>query len=84
MKVTGKVEPKPYKCRSCGHEETYSTNHYGTIYGYCNVCSWKSPTNPTKAFDCLTPLPEGWAKPEEWKQVTLGEVMELGMGNLRK
>jgi len=77
---TGKISPKPYKCRECGHQETHSTNHYGAIYIRCGKCSWKSPMSPTKVFDCLEPLPEGWEKPEEWKMTTLGEVADIVTG----
>lgn len=75
MKVTGKVESKPYKCSECGHIESHSTNHYGSIYIRCNQCSWKSPMSSTKVFECQMPLPEGWQKPEEWKIVKLGDLL---------
>jgi hypothetical protein len=53
-----------------------STNHYGEFYDFCQ-CSWKSPMDPIKTFECLEPLPEGWARPEPWKKVRLGDVAEI-------
>lgn len=77
-KITGKVTTKTYKCLECNHESQHSTNHYGQIYCRCNNCSWKSPMSPIKAMECQEPLPEGWERPENWKIVKLGDVVEIG------
>lgn len=82
MKTTGKVTPKRYRCAHCGHEHTVSTNHYGETYGSCpnwQCVSRRPVTNATHKpprHECLEPLPEGMAKPEPWKAVTLGELLE--------
>jgi len=67
---TGKVSWKQYKCCSCGHEHSISTNHYGETYGPCPNCSWKRPLKANKHV-CVEPLPEGWTRPEPWKLTTI-------------
>lgn len=74
MPTTGKVTSKKYKCQGCGHESMHSTNHYGEIYVACPQCSWKSPTDKIKVYECLEPLPEGWEKPAPWEIVKLGDI----------
>jgi ribosomal protein S27AE len=36
----GKITPKRYKCKRCGHETVQSTNHYGNTWscGHFNTC----------------------------------------------
>lgn len=71
LKTTGKYSVKEYKCRRCGAIEEHGTNHYGAIYPTCKSCSWI-------IMDCLEPMPEGYKKPEEWKMVKLGDILERG------
>jgi len=75
--ITGKVTAKKYRCKHCGHERTESTNHYGEIYSRCPSCSWKRPMDVCVS-ECVEPLPEGWDRPEPWKIVKLGDVIEKG------
>lgn len=77
MRTTGKITSKRYRCTECGHEKMTSTNHYGEFYDRCPKCSWKSPMDPTKTWECLEPLPEGWKKPTPWKKMKLGDVAEI-------
>ena len=75
---TGKYSQKMYKCRRCGHEELHGTNHWGAIYPFsCKGCSWKHPMARQVTMDCLEPVPEGYDIPEEWKTVTLGDIVEI-------
>ena len=69
--TTGKYSQKQYKCRRCGAIESHGTNHWGAIYPPCKTCSWKHPMESQVIMDCLEPMPEGYDKPEEWKQVKL-------------
>ena len=80
IKTTGKYSIKKYKCRSCGTKKETGTNHWGSIYPYCNNC------NSLSIWDCLDKMPEGYKKPEEWKIVRLGDVAEIveGMNYDRK
>jgi hypothetical protein len=77
MPTTGKVTLKRYRCTGCGHESVHSTNHFGEFYDRCLKCSRKTSTDPIKVHECLEPLPEGWQKPEPWKKVKLGDVVEF-------
>ena len=77
MQKIGKVTLKRYKCKNCGFESMYSTNHYGSIYPKCSNCGWKHPMMMGQIHECLEPLPEGWEKPEEWKIVKLSDVCEI-------
>lgn len=83
MPTTGKYSHKQYKCRRCGAIESHGTNHWGAIYPRCKSCSWKNPMSPQVTMDCLEPIPEGFDKPEEWKQVKLGDVCEINPKNER-
>lgn len=76
LRITGEVTTKVYRCRECGAESQESTNHYGEIYRRCRSCSWKSPMESIKVFECVEPLPEGWEKPAPWKIVRLADVVE--------
>jgi hypothetical protein len=67
---------KRYKCTNCDHIELFTTNHYGDIYNTrCPNCFWKG--GYLRTFECLEPLPEGWAKPEPWKKVKLSDICEV-------
>lgn len=77
MPTTGEMAEKKYKCQGCGHESMHYTNHYGEFYERCPKCSWKTPMDPVRVYECLEPLPEGWQKPPPWKKVKLGDVMEF-------
>lgn len=73
MKTTGKISVKEYRCTHCGNVAKQSTNHWGETYGSCSACSWKRPGQAT-VHECLEALPEGYAKPEPWKIVRLGDI----------
>jgi len=79
VKTIGAITAKLYKCVHCGHEAVQSTNHYGETYGPCEnfQCVSRRPmTNATyrpPRHECLSPLPEGWGRPEPWKETNLGE-----------
>lgn len=77
VKTTGKYSHKLYKCERCGHEQQIGTNHWGAVYSSCPKCQWKHPMEIGSTWECLEPMPEGYEKPEPWKKVTLGEVMEI-------
>lgn len=78
--TTGKISVKLYRCTRCGREERRSTNHWGDIYPTCPGCSWKNPMQPQTTMECLEPMPEGYAKPEPWKFVRLGDVATITQG----
>jgi len=75
MKTTGKQSSKLYRCQGCGHESHNTTNHYGKFYDRCRKCSPKSPMDAIKVHECLEPMPAGWARPEDWKIVKLGDLV---------
>lgn len=75
--ITGKVTPKRYKCMSCGHISTHSTNHYGEIYPPCRNCAWKHPMEFGQVHKCMEEVPKGWGTPEPWKRVKLGDIAEI-------
>ncbi len=70
LQITGKVTVKPYKCTKCGHESEQSTNHYGETYGACRSCG-------NTQHVCTADLPEGWGRPAPWKQVRLGDLVDI-------
>ena len=78
--TTGRISAKQYRCTRCGHEETHSTNHWGDIYPRCSGCSWKNPLSPIVVMECLEPIPEGFAKPEPWRIVKLGDIATVVVG----
>ena len=41
-----KVDCRPYRCVSCGHQKSISTNHEGPCYAHCEGCSWKALAFP--------------------------------------
>lgn len=75
-KTTGKVSMKRYRCTTCGHVSMQSTNHYGEIYPRCENCGWKHPME-SQSHECLEKLPRGWARPEKWKKVRLGDIVKI-------
>ncbi len=77
MPTIGAISVKPYQCTRCGREEKHSTNHWGEIYPRCGGCSWKNPLDPAPVWKCLEAVPEGYAKPEPWKKMRLGDVAEV-------
>ncbi len=78
--TTGKVIPKRYRCTRCNHETTISTNHWGSCYPHCRKCSWKNPMQSMVEHVCLESCPETHDKPEPWKFVKLGDVVEIRRG----
>ena len=76
MKTTGQVSTKRYECVHCAHESQISTNHWGEVYSPCRNCSWKRP-GQGNIHKCLEPLPEGYAKPEPWTFVRLGDIAKI-------
>ena len=76
MQITGKITDKRYKCTSCGHEHTLSTNHYGETYGCCPSCGWKHRLGPGRHV-CLETLPEGWGTPAPWAIIKLGDLCAI-------
>ena len=74
--ITGKYSIKQYKCTHCGNESGEGTNHWGEIYSRCKACSWKRPLEATLKT-CLEPLPDGYALPEPWKLVKLGDLVKI-------
>lgn len=78
MQITGRITAKRYRCTRCGAESTESTNHYGDFYPMRpRCCGWKHPLEAA-TFECLEPLPEGWARPEPWRKVRLGDLVKVG------
>lgn len=80
LPTTGPVSVKLYRCTRCGREEKHSTNHWGDIYPRCEGCSWKNPMDPSVVMECLEPMPNGYAKPEPWQKVRLGDVAKIVHG----
>lgn len=80
-KTTGKYSHKQYKCRRCGSIESVGTNHWGEIYSRCKNCNWKHPMDGNPTWDCLEPMPDGYDKPEPWKKVKLGDLIETKGAN---
>jgi hypothetical protein len=86
VKVTGAVTAKLYKCVHCAEESVQTTNHYGETYSRCKnfQCVSRLPNENARytppRHECLSPLPEGWGRPEPWKQMKLGDICELIMG----
>ena len=77
MKTTGKYSQKLYKCKNCGFEQLHGTNHWGEIYPACNGCQWKRPMEIGSIWECLEVMPEGYKRPEPWKMVRLGDIIEI-------
>jgi hypothetical protein len=79
VKTVGPITRKRYRCTHCEQESVQATNHYGETYGSCEnfQCVSRRPmgnaTRKPPRHECLEALPEGWEKPEPWKQVDLGE-----------
>jgi len=72
LKTTGKYSIKPYKCTNCGHEEEHGTNHWGEFYNtYCRSCCQYT------TWECMLDVPKGYKKPEKWKTVKLGDIVEI-------
>lgn len=80
-KTIGKYSYKQYKCRRCGSIESVGTNHWGEIYSPCKNCNWKHPMDGNPTWDCLEPMPDGYDKPEPWKKVKLGDLIETKGAN---
>jgi hypothetical protein len=81
---------KHHQCKACGHSKEIQTNHWGECYslGNYNRCPSCGPLPPNKrrpqavqypitTWVCQETPPEGYGKPEPWKQVTLGDVAEI-------
>lgn len=75
--VTGPYSKKPYECVRCGHGSRIGTNHWGETYGPCPHCQWKYPLVIGSVHRCLASVPEGYDVPEKWKQVKLGDILEI-------
>ena len=79
MKTTGKYSKKQYRCKTCGYEASHGTNHWGEFYNtHCMGCGTYS------TWECLEPMPEGYEKPEAWKQIKLGDVVTIIEGVKKK
>jgi hypothetical protein len=78
MVVTGKYSVKPYRCR-CGAEKEFGTNHWGEHYSECNVCRIETG-HPNGIWTCLEEPPEGVGLPEKWREVKLGDIVEIKEG----
>lgn len=76
-KTVGKYTKKRYECSKCGYVKIIGTNHYGQCYsmwGSYNACPKCRPVYGSTVWNCVEPLPEGWDRPPNWKQTTLGEI----------
>lgn len=65
--TTGKISTKNYACTGCCRTRKFDTNHWGSIYPRCDCGAMR--------WTCLDPCPETHEKPEEWRTVTLGEIL---------
>lgn len=61
----GKVSFKAYQCRQCKAEKEEQTNHWGTIYPYCEVCMAQT------TWDCNEDPPEGFTRAKAWGHATI-------------
>ena len=77
MKTTGTYSEKLYRCTLCGHEYLLGTNHWGECYPKCKNCGWKRPMEMGQVHVCLETAPEGYEKPEPWKQVKMGDLIKV-------
>ena len=81
--TTGKVTTKRYRCAHCSAEHDVATNHYGEVYSRCpnSSCLSRRPscnsTYQPPRHVCLDELPQGMGRPEPWKVVKLGDVLEI-------
>jgi len=71
--TTGKYSHKLYKCDGCGHEFGTGTNHWGAIYTCCPRCRNQNES----VCRCMEPCPDTHVLPEEWKIVTLGDIVDI-------
>jgi len=79
MITTGKYTKKRYRCalEDCGYEYEAGSNHYGEIYSLCPECKLLSGERFHRS-ECITPLPEGWGRPEPWAMTTIYLRAQVG------
>lgn len=70
-KTTGKLTYKQYKCAICETEKSIQTNHWGECYPYCFKCQQQTE------WRCMESPPPGVIKPPKWKQVKLGDIVDI-------
>jgi hypothetical protein len=76
LKTTGPYSNKLYRCNKCKSEKMIGTNHWGEIYPVCKRCG------EVHGMTCMEPMPEGYAMPEPWKIVKLGDIATIVQGGV--